>query len=149
MAEWIGSDEDIQGVIREAASTGALRKLLTHVNAVRRGVSATDEAVAALTAASEAEPIGPGITSLLDAFVRARAEQLSISPNLLCPSGVLPQLVRDARAGAESTVGLMTGWRRELVGRDLTRLAQGQAAIRIDPATGKVVIEQVRGASPS
>ncbi len=29
VAEWIGPDEDIRGVIREAADTGALRKLLT------------------------------------------------------------------------------------------------------------------------
>ena len=28
-AEWIGPDEDMRGVIRDAADTGALRKLLT------------------------------------------------------------------------------------------------------------------------
>lgn len=114
------------------------------VNAVRRGAAVTEEALAALTAAPEAEVIAPGITTLLDAFVRARAEELSIAPHLLCPGGELPQLVRDVRAGVESSVSLLKGWRQELIGRDVVRLAKGEAAIRIDPASGKVMLEEVR-----
>lgn len=64
-----------------------------------------------------------------------------MAPHLLCPGGELPQLVRDVRAGVESSVSLLAGWRRDLIGLDVVRLAKGEAAIRIDPATGRVVIE--------
>ncbi len=115
------------------------------VNAVRRGAAVTEESLAAFTSAPETEVIAPGITTLLDAFIRARAEELSIAPHLLCSGGDLPQLVRDVRAGVESSVSLLAGWRGELIGRDVARLARGEMAIRIDPARGQVVLVEVKG----
>lgn len=150
-------DDVIVAIARRAPSrVGELREIrMIHpqtltscgdaiVNAVRRGTSLTDEAAAALAALPEPEPIAPGITTLLDAFVRARAEELSIAPHLLCPAADLPQLVRDLRAGRESSVSLLSGWRRDLIGLDAVRLAKGEVALRIEPATGKVVLEEVR-----
>lgn len=114
------------------------------VNAVRRGVAVPEESLAALISAPEGEVVPPGVTTLLDAFLRAKAEELGIAPYLLCPGAELVQLVRDVRAGVDSSVSLLKGWRQELIGRDLARLAKGEVAIRIDPAGGKIVLEEVR-----
>jgi ribonuclease D len=68
--------------------------------------------------ATRPEPQQLALVSKLMTFVRAEAEQLKISPELLATRRALEQLVFSGR-----TDGLLKGWRRDLIGERLVALA--------------------------
>lgn len=83
-----------------------------------------------------------GVTEVLQAVLRARAEQNRIAPGLLATQSDLQELVQAHARGAAQTVPLMQGWRRELVGEELLALLHGRACVRIDPKRHEIRVER-------
>ena len=78
-------------------------------------------------------------------LVHARAIELGLPPRFLGSRGGVEHLVRFSEGNAErADVGLLNGWRAELVGDDAVALLEGTAnlSLRADVAGGMVVTTQ-------
>lgn len=108
----------------------------------RRGESILD----AITRGREAEPIPrepargrsePGdapLIALAEALLRARALESKLAYELIASRSELEQIVAAARRSEpEPDVRTLSGWRRELVGKDLRDLLAGEKAVSIGP----------------
>jgi ribonuclease D len=87
-----------------------------------------------------------GQVELLQAVLKACAEQAQIAPTLLATAGDLQALVERHREKAtHSAAGLpiLEGWRRTLAGDMLLRVLDGQVAASLDPRTGKVRVTPI------
>jgi ribonuclease D len=88
------------------------------------------------------EPEFAGQVELLQAVLKACAEQAEIAPTLLATAADLQALVesRQHRGGPSPTVKLpiLEGWRRRLAGDMLLQVLEGKVMVSVDPRTGKV-----------
>ncbi len=86
----------------------------------------------------------PEITLLIDALeviLKAKADELEISPKQLATRSQLHALIESFRAGDESKdLPVLNGWRGKLVGEALLDFLQGKSTIGVDPATRRVVV---------
>lgn len=73
----------------------------------------------------------------LTAFVRIRAEEAKIAAPILASPEELAELASWAARpdGQPPALRVLQGWRREIVGDDLLRLARGEAVLALDPRT--------------
>lgn len=111
------------------------------VAAVKRGLEAPPiEMPAVTTPRDEAAP--PAVVNLLDALLRLRAQEASISPGVVAVRGDLEALIAARGAPALPDLPLLRGWRRQLVGEDLLALLAGQLRLSIDATTGGVKAER-------
>ena len=112
------------------------------VKAIRRGLESPDEHE--ITTMKENAPITApvGLPELVLSVIQVRAAQESIAPSLLADSQDIVRLISDFSQGRPSSVRLLSGWRRELVGRDILRVLTGAASLGFDPGEGRVRLEQ-------
>lgn len=75
--------------------------------------------------------------ALAMAWVSQRADELRVDPGLLATRADVEALL-----GAEPAGRLAVGWRHDLVGRELTRLVAGEAALAMGPNGGLVCEER-------
>ncbi|MCX7088907.1 MAG: ribonuclease D [Methylococcales bacterium] len=75
-------------------------------------------------------PEQEAILDLLAALVRLRADQNRLNPSILATRKDLEDLLDDQPDGA-----LLQGWRRAMVGNELTALLQGRSVLSINPKT--------------
>jgi ribonuclease D len=107
------------------------------------------EIVAAVDRGRAAEPIarearGPGsesgdapLVALVEAVIRARALEAGLAYELVASRSELEQIVTAARRGEpDPDVRALRGWRRELIGAELSELLAGERAVTI--ANGRV-----------
>ncbi len=93
------------------------------------------------------------VVDLIETFLKARAEGLRVSPGWLATRTELYALVRRKRSDAakdpETEPRVASGWRHELVGKDIHGLLEGRYSLAIEPETGQVVVQarDVDGAS--
>lgn len=80
----------------------------------------------------------PGVIELMQAVLRARAEEVQIAPGLLASSADLQAMIQRRAAGAEARIPLLEGWRRNIVGDDLEALLEGRAVLEIDPKHARI-----------
>lgn len=103
--------------------------------AIRRGLAVPEEEARSLSPPRPA-PLPPGLLDLLQAFLRARAEALSLPASLLATSADLERLA--AGRGEAGDLAILRGWRREAAGEDLLRILRGERALRFEPSRGRV-----------
>jgi ribonuclease D len=92
-------------------------------------------------------PIPSGVVELLQAVLRTRAEEAGIASLLLASSADLGTLVRDRLAGRTSSIPLLRGWRRELLGEVLVELLEGRSVVSLDPTRCRLRVEPRSGRS--
>lgn len=129
---WILSDESLRDMAeRLPCSLQALEQTrgLAPATLRKRGKELLDVIAAARARASEEpesvvfqrpDPRQVSLVTKLMSFVRTRAEELKISPELLATRRTVEQLVFSGRTDA-----LLKGWRREVIGERLVALASG------------------------
>jgi len=79
---------------------------------------------------------GPAI-ALCEALTRARTYEAGLAYELVAARADLERIVKSVRVGApEPDVRTLGGWRRELVGRELIDLLEGNLSLRQDPQHG-------------
>lgn len=80
------------------------------------------------------------LVTLLQAYLRARAEELNIATNYLATASELRELV-SLPAAERGGAGVMQGWRRRLVGDALDSLLDGQVGVAWDPEHGRLRLQ--------
>ncbi len=105
--------------------------------AVREALSLPEERLPELPSA---RPRGNGdrstVAALLGALVRSRARLHRVAPEVLTNADELERLA----AGEKEGVGVLTGWRLELVGKELLALLEGRLSLVV--RDGEVAVEQ-------
>ena len=82
--------------------------------------------------------------TLADAFLKTRARELDLAPQLLANRKDLERLVRRVLDGenenrpAEPPLPILEGWRRDVAGDDILRLLAGQFSLRVVVKQGSV-----------
>lgn len=84
-----------------------------------------------------------GVVELLQAVVRARADDAQIAPSLLATHADLQELSQRHITGNTKDLPIMQGWRRRIAGNDLSALLEGRAAVAIDAAHGRIRLRPV------
>jgi ribonuclease D len=86
------------------------------------------------------EPEFAGQVELLQAALKACAEQAEIAPTLLATAADLQALVesRQRRGGSTVKLPILEGWRRRLAGDVLLQVLEGKMMVSVDPRTGKI-----------
>jgi len=85
------------------------------------------------------EPESAGQVDLLQAVLKARAEEEEIAPSLLASASDLQALVAAKPAQRENLeLPILHGWRRQLAGELLLRVLEGTVLVSITPRTGKL-----------
>jgi ribonuclease D len=128
----------IRGLEERFLRNGAGEALL---EAVQRGVAAPAPSVPA-AARSEVPRELRGALNLLTGWVAQRARDLGIDASLLATRSDLEELLRGVE-GAR----LATGWRAELIGRQIGDLVAGGASLAFDGRGGLVL--EARSNRPS
>ena len=140
---WVLKDPSVVEVARrnpqDAAALGKLRGL------GNLAAPAGQRLLDALAHAGDGEPpqtareLPPGLARRVAAasalgavLVRARCEGAHIAPELVATRAELESFV-EAMAAGHDDHGLLSGWRRELVGAELRELVQGNVALALDP----------------
>ncbi|WP_320672674.1 ribonuclease D [Patulibacter defluvii] len=92
--------------------------------------------------APRTEPADPALVVLAETLVRTRAEQEELAYELLASRADLQRIVTSWRDGRpDETIRTLSGWRADLVGRDVLDLLEGRLALRVD-GDGRVVAER-------
>ena len=81
-----------------------------------------------------------GTVELLQAALRARADEAGIAPSLIATHADLQLLAQRHAAGQVDDLPVVRGWRRAIAGSDLLALLDGCASVALDAATGQVKI---------
>lgn len=80
----------------------------------------------------------PGVVELMQAVLRARAEEAHVAPNLLATHADLELLVHRHLSGDVAELSVLQGWRRKIAGDDLLALLDGRAAVEVDPKQHRI-----------
>ena len=112
------------------------------VQAVERGKRTPEDKRPALLAS---EPMLTddelALASLLSAVLQQLARKHRVSSTLIATMGDLQRLVDTHLHRRDEVPAVLTGWRGELVARELVATMEGKACVRWDPAAGSVVLE--------
>ncbi|MGE3163851.1 MAG: ribonuclease D [Planctomycetota bacterium] len=111
---------------------------------VQRGLATPPAERPQLERRQRLDPDAQLVLSVLDACLRTHCQRAQLDPALVVTSSDLQTLVDDFLCGRVDPVQhrVLSGWRGELVGRDLLDFLEGRASIRIDPATRSPLIER-------
>jgi ribonuclease D len=102
------------------------------LEAIERGREAA--AIPRDEARARSEPSDAPLIALAEALLRARALQAGLAYELIASRAELELIVGAARRGEpEPDVRTLNGWRRELVGDDLSDLLAGRSAVCVGP----------------
>lgn len=77
------------------------------------------------------------LVALMQAWLRARADEVNIAPNYLSTAAELQELVA-ASPEERADLAVLRGWRRRLLGADLLALVEGRAALAWEPTTHRL-----------
>ncbi len=93
------------------------------------------------------EPETAGRTDLLQAVLKACAQQASIAPTMIATSADLQSLIQAGPRRESLDLPLLKGWRRHVAGELILKVLEGKRAVQVDARTGKVEIVRTRDAS--
>jgi ribonuclease D len=85
--------------------------------------------------------VRPGVPEMLNAVLRARAEEHHIAPPLIATMRDLELLAHDPRREEARALPVLNGWRREMVGNELVEILEGRSAVRLEGRCGRVRVE--------
>jgi ribonuclease D len=147
---WVLSDETLVEVARrrptDTAALSDIRGLNPRslgegvaglIEAVRAGAALTDDELPRIDRKPRAVVDIEGVVELMGALVRVRASEHGVAVPLLATRTDLERLA----SGERDETGLMSGWRRTIVGDDLVELVEGRLALSV--ADGKIVVERL------
>ena len=134
------------------------------IAAVEAGLAAPEDSMPAPRRRSrlDADPDVGVAAALADTYMKTRARELDLAPQLLANRKDLESIIRlmaenggaPPEAGTdnrgEPAIRLLDGWRREVAGNDVIRLLAGRISLRVKVREGGVdlVIEDQEGPSP-
>lgn len=108
------------------------------LNVVQRGLALPSSEWPEVPRTARREPEAAGQVELLQAVLRARADEEKIAAGLLAGAADLQALV-DTKQDRESLdIPVLQGWRRQLAGEVLLRVLDGSLTVSVDPQTGKL-----------
>lgn len=84
---------------------------------------------------SHAGTCPPGVVEVLQAVLRACAQDAHVAPNLLATHSEIELLVQRHMEGESDGLAILQGWRRKIAGDYLLALLTGKASVEIDPKT--------------
>lgn len=139
--------EELRGV--RGLSTGTIdRHGRGLVAALREGVDCPEEEWPEAPPRVRHAPMPSGLGALLRAMVQAVAEREEIASEIIASAREIDVLGTLAHhEGEPEGLRVLEGWRRDLVGETLLRVARGELAIRYDPGQREVVGEPVKRGS--
>jgi ribonuclease D len=113
---------------------------------IRQALALPESQWPRLEAARRAEPESPGQIDLLQAVLKACADQAHIAPTLLATAADLQALVERYRGHGHKPrfsvppgpLPILEGWRWNLAGETLVQILEGKLSVSLDPKTGKV-----------
>jgi ribonuclease D len=106
-------------------------------NCIRIGLAVPEDQIPVLQETS-GYSTSPGVESLLAAYVQIRSEELKIEPNMLADRKLIHEFVKYCELGKNlDELPLFQGWRKELIGKTLYSILNGQVGLVVDKA-GKV-----------
>lgn len=88
----------------------------------------------------QTDPNRQAVVSLLQAFLRIRSLEEGIAWGLLSNSTELDELAQREPNVAQGDLPVLSGWRYEMIGRDLLRLLHGELKLTVDPVSGEAVV---------
>jgi len=110
------------------------------LESVRRGLESPWTENASRGPSARVRSRAKPIVRLLDAWLQARAAEAKIAPSLVTTKEQLKNLVEGHLKGKVAPLPILSGWRRELVGRDLMDILNGTRHIYVDSETGRLSI---------
>jgi ribonuclease D len=108
--------------------------------AIQKGLATPPSEWPKVASPKRPEPEATGLVELLQAVLKARANDEHIAPTLMATSSDLQELV-DAK-GDRSTLDLpiLSGWRRKLVGELLLQVLDGKVTVSVESRSGRLKI---------
>lgn len=88
------------------------------------------------------------LVSLMQSWLRARADEMNIAPHYLSTTAELKTLVT-AEPGEREELAVLRGWRRRLVGADLLALVEGRASLAWTPGREQLRLVRHDDGAPS
>ncbi|GIW40001.1 MAG: ribonuclease D [Candidatus Binatia bacterium] len=128
------------GQFRPSLSRSLRRYAKPVLEAVRRGARLPAEEWPAVSEPGEIRV--PGVLEVLQATLRLCASEARVAPALVATTADLRKFLECFGSEASADVPLLRGWRYDVAGRKLRRLLEGKAALRIDPKTLRLRIEE-------
>jgi ribonuclease D len=86
------------------------------------------------------EPESAGLVDLLQAVLKARANEEHIAPTLLATSSDLQELVEAKQDREKLDLPILSGWRRKLAGELLLQVLEGKVQVSVDHKKGTVKV---------
>lgn len=83
-----------------------------------------------------------GLVTLLQAYLRARSEELGIAPSYLATTAEVQEFVA-ATPNDRLFAPMLHGWRRRVIGTDLVALIEGEAALSWSPEEQRLTLTAV------
>ncbi|MBI4400317.1 MAG: ribonuclease D [Nitrospirae bacterium] len=105
---------------------------------IRRGLSLPESEWPDVPRAGKPEPEAAGQVELLQAVLKARAQEEEIAPSLLASAADLQALVDAKRDREKLDLPVLHGWRRKLAGDVLLRVLEGSTVVSVDRRSGKL-----------
>jgi ribonuclease D len=126
----------LRGELEQIRGAGPARRYTREVlEAVERGRARPPETVPEPARGPASRPQDAPLVALCEALVRANALKAQIAYELIASRSDLQAIVAAHRDDqAEPPVRTMSGWRRELVGAELTRLLEGRLSLAVGGA---------------
>jgi ribonuclease D len=108
------------------------------LEAVKRGLEGPYPQVLKSPPREEPQPKVAPLCRLLESWLRTRAMEGKVAPEMLATRSELEELCRESLVGREAKLPILEGWRRELVGEELLGILKGEIALKVNPKTGDI-----------
>jgi ribonuclease D len=129
-------------MIRALSSSELERSGESVLAVIRQGLALPPSAWPKIERPPRIDNEAAGQIDLLQAVLKACAEEAEIAPTLLATAADLQALVATRQQHRDRTpavqLPILEGWRRKLAGEKLLQVLDGKMLVRIDPKTGKV-----------
>jgi ribonuclease D len=106
--------------------------------AIQRGLETPESELPEIPHARKPEPEEAGLVDLLQAVLRARAQEEEIAPGLLATTSDLEALVETQPDQELPDLPILRGWRRTLAGDTLLSVLTGHTVVSVDSRTRKL-----------
>lgn len=112
----------------------------TVLHHIREGLAVPESEHPRAPKSPRLEPETAGRTDLLQAVLKACAQQASIAPTMIATTADLQSLILAGPKRDAIDLPLLKGWRRHVAGELILKVLEGKRSVRVDPRTGKVEI---------
>ncbi len=130
--------------LRSAPQNLGEKAATTLVERVRRALATPKERWPVPETSVVLDEQGAALVELLSAVVRVRAAEEYLPPSLLASGDDLRQLVSGRGNGESESDDLITGWRGELVGKQLKAVLSGETAVSWDATRRRMRLLRVQ-----